>query len=94
MALAGGRGIELRLADVPQVGELNDTAIAFCESLGRFLVEVTPDDAAALLESLHGFAAAPVGRVRDDDRILFYGLDGQPVIETSVSAVEAAWRGA
>ncbi|MCB9141434.1 MAG: phosphoribosylformylglycinamidine synthase subunit PurL [Anaerolineales bacterium] len=93
MALAGGLGVELRLADVPQVDGLNDTAVAFCESLGRFLVEVKPGDAAALRESLNGFAAAPVGRVRNDDRILFHGLDGQPVIDTRASAVETAWRG-
>ena len=93
MALAGGLGMELRLADVPQVGELDDTAIAFCESLGRFLVEVRPADAAALLECLDGFAAAPVGRVRADDRILFVGLDGRLVIETSIDAAEIAWRG-
>ena len=93
MALAGGLGIELQLADVPQTGDLDDTAIAFCESLGRFLVEVAPADAAALLECLDGFAAAPVGLVREDDRILLYGLGGQSVIETSISAVETAWRG-
>ncbi len=93
MALAGGHGIELRLADVPRVGELDDTAIAFCESLGRFLVEVRPADAAALLECLDGFAAAPVGRVHADDRILFVGLDGRLVIETSIDAAEIAWRG-
>ncbi len=43
MALAGGLGLELRLASLPRSDEAgDDAALAFCESLGRLLVEVRP----------------------------------------------------
>ena len=94
MALAGGLGLGLRLSDVPRSVEVDDdTAIAFCESLGRLLVEVAPENAAAFEAALAGLPVAAIGEVRDDDRIRMAGLSGLPVIETTVAAATHAWRG-
>ncbi len=94
MALAGGLGLDLRLADIPRSAEASDeTAIAFCESLGRLLVEVTLENATAFEAALAGLPAAAIGQVRDDDQIRLAGLASQPVVETTVAAVTQAWRG-
>ncbi len=93
MALAGGLGLELRLDAVPRTDAANsDAAIAFCESLGRLLVEVRPSGSDKFEALLAGHPTARIGRVRDDARIVMTGLDGQPVIETDSAAVEGAWR--
>jgi phosphoribosylformylglycinamidine synthase len=94
MALAGGLGLELRLADVPHSdGASDDAVIAFCESLGRLLVEVRPSASDKFEALLADHPIARIGRVRSDDRIVMTGLDNQPAIETSLDAVEQAWRG-
>lgn len=93
MALAGGLGMELRLAAVPRSVDANDdAAIAFCESLGRLLVEVRPSASDKFEALLAGHPMARIGRVRDDGRIVITGLDEQAVIETDLAAVAAAWR--
>jgi phosphoribosylformylglycinamidine synthase len=93
MALAGGLGMELRLADLPCAAPLADaTALAFCESLGRFLVEVRPENRAAFEDALAGHAFAPVGHVRADSLFVVYGLDGKPLVETDVGALEQHWK--
>ncbi|MCQ3979018.1 MAG: phosphoribosylformylglycinamidine synthase subunit PurL [Anaerolineae bacterium] len=94
MALGGGLGLELNLGDVSRTPGLDRAdELAFSESLGRFVVEVAPDDAPAFEASLAGLPLAHVGTVRADDRLLFYGPDHQPVIETDLVAIGHAWRG-
>lgn len=93
MALAGGLGLELRLADVPRTAEADsDAAVAFCESLGRLLVAVRPSASDAFEALMAGHPVARIGRVRSDDRIVITGLDGQPVIDVTLEAVRKAWR--
>ena len=93
MALAGGLGLELRLGDMPQDQELSDAALAFSESLGRFIVEVTEADAPRFEATMAGLPCAYAGRVREDDRVVLRGGDGQPVIEVALAEIEHAWRG-
>ena len=79
---------------MPRSAEAEDeTAIAFCESLGRLLVEVAPENAIAFEAALAGLPMAAIGKVRDDDRIQIIGLAGLPVVETTVAAATHAWRG-
>jgi phosphoribosylformylglycinamidine synthase len=94
MALAGGFGLDVRLADVPRAADVpDDTTLAFCESLGRLLVEVAPENAMAFEAALAGQPAATIGQVRPDDRIEITGLAGQPLVSTTVAAATHAWRG-
>ena len=71
----------------------DDTAVAFSESLSRFIVEVAPGDAAAFEACFAGLVCEPVGCVRADDAVRLIGLAGRPFIETTLAAVEQAWRG-
>jgi phosphoribosylformylglycinamidine synthase len=79
---------------------LTSTSVAFSESLSRFIVEVAPDDAAAFETRFAGLAApcapsvcAQAGRVRADDKVQLVGLDGQLFVDTTLAAIEHAWRG-
>ncbi len=94
MSLAGGLGIDLNLAGVPRTRGLDrDDVIAFSESLGRFVVEVAREVASEFEATFEGLPVARVGSVRQDDRLLFTGLNGQLVINTNLQTVEQAWRG-
>jgi phosphoribosylformylglycinamidine synthase len=94
MALGGGLGFEVNLGAVPHTPDADRAdVLAFSESLGRFVVEVAPGDAAAFEAVMVGLPVAQVGLVREDERVIFKGLDGRPVIETDLEAVEDAWRG-
>jgi phosphoribosylformylglycinamidine synthase len=93
MALGGGLGLELRLGEMPHGAAISDAALALSESLGRFLVEVTEAEALRFEDEMAGLPCAFAGRVRDDDRVVLIGSDGNPIIEADLSAVERAWRG-
>jgi phosphoribosylformylglycinamidine synthase len=94
MALGGGWGLELNLADLPRSPEIDRVdVLAFSESLGRFIVEVAAANAAAFEASLAGVPMALVGYVRQDTQVQLNGLNRQPVIATDLKAIEQAWRG-
>ena len=93
MALAGRLGLSMDLDAVPTRGEVaRHDALAFSESLCRFVVEVSPHDAEAFEACMGLHPLARVGEVRYDDQILLSGTGG-PLIETTVDAAEQAWRG-
>jgi phosphoribosylformylglycinamidine synthase len=94
MALAGGRGLELRLGDLPrEPGLERPEALAFSESQGRLLLELSPDNAAELERRLDGLPAACIGEVRQQPTLRVLGLDGELALEASVSELEQSWRG-
>jgi len=94
MALAGHLGLSLDLAAVPLRGDVDrDDHMAFSESLSRFVVEVSPDDAEAFEACMGNLPWARAGVVREDDRIALSGSSGDIVMETTVAAAEQAWRG-
>jgi phosphoribosylformylglycinamidine synthase len=95
MALAGRRGLELRLGHLPREPDLQrPEALAFSESAGRLLLEVAPDRAAELERRLSGLASARVGQVLEGGGALrVLGLDGGLELELPVSELEQAWRG-
>lgn len=93
MAIAGGMGAELRLADVPRRDDVDrDDVAAFSESLGRLLVEVSPEDAEPFEALFDGLPIARAGVVRSDGRLILVGLSGSAVLEADVQDLEHAWR--
>ncbi|MEW5960257.1 MAG: phosphoribosylformylglycinamidine synthase subunit PurL [Chloroflexota bacterium] len=88
MALAGGLGLSIDLAQAPLVAAVGDPLLAlFSESNGRWLVEVAPELAAAFEETLAGYVAARCGAV------IAAPLLRVGPIEVEVSRLDAAWRG-
>jgi phosphoribosylformylglycinamidine synthase len=93
MAIGGGTGIEIHLGQAPRSDQVLDaTAAGFSESLGRFLVEVRPEDESRFENVMAGYPVAAVGRVRPDEAITLFGLDGTASIATDVTTVGQAWR--
>ena len=99
MAFAGGQGaeIDLRLAPrdasiAPQSPDAEE-ALLFSESASRFLVEVTPESAAAL-ESVLQAARVPFGRigqVTSSRRFVVSGERGR-LIDLPLADLKEAWQ--
>ena len=94
MALGGGLGLMINLANVPHSEDVaRDDTLAFSESLGRLVVEVSPQDVDQFERLLADFSIAQIGQVQADAWVQFNGLAGDPVIETDLKKLGQAWRG-
>ena len=94
MAFAGRLGLELDLADLPRVADVETDDVAlFSESSARLLVEVAPEDAVVFEETLAGRPVAQIGQVIEDGVLRMRGLEGNVVIESSVEDLLQAWQG-
>ena len=91
MALGGDLGAIVVLNDMPAQGE-PARELAFCESLGRLIIEVAPGNAEAFRAVMEGQTMAQIGEVRGDHSVIFVH-DGQPAIRTTLPEIEAAFRG-
>ncbi|HRJ44626.1 MAG TPA: hypothetical protein PL105_22210, partial [Caldilineaceae bacterium] len=74
------------------IGEGGAVATLFSESNGRLLVEVKPEDGAALEELFVGLPLVEIGAVSADGRLVVE-LDGESVIDLGVDALVGAWKG-
>jgi phosphoribosylformylglycinamidine synthase subunit PurSL len=94
MAIAGRLGLNLALAHVPRAADVGlDWIVLFCESPTRFLVEVSPDDAAAFEAALAGHPFARIGAVAKTPRLRVQGLAGDELLAADVNSLAAAWQG-
>ena len=92
MAFAGGLGVEISLATVPSWGELRDDFLLFSESNSRFIVEVTPENAAAFEETLNGIAFAAVGKVVDNSWLRISSKSGKEIIKENIAELKKSWQ--
>jgi len=93
MALAGGLGAAVSLADVPTGGEVRaDDWVLFSESNGRYLVEVAPEHAAAFEALVEGVPRARIGATRPDGGVFVTG-HGEVSFTLTVDELRTAWRG-
>jgi len=86
MALAGGLGMEIDLAYIPAVTN-HAMMTMFSESNGRWLVEVTSDNAITFETTMHGCVVARCGEVTAE---AILKIDS---IEVTVRELMSAWRG-
>ncbi len=93
-ALGGRLGMDVNVALEP-VGklelEVSDLALLFGESQGRFVVSVTPENAAAFEKLLAGSAFSLVGTVMADNA-LRVRRGTRTLIDTTVDEAFTAWR--
>jgi len=93
MAFSGGYGIQLDLRSVPRARDMKrNDYVLFSESNSRFLVEVPEkrgEDFEALMEK-NGYST--VGRVEKDRCLSVYGLNGEGVVNVSLSRLRNAWK--
>ncbi len=100
MCIASGLGAEIELLKVSAI-PYQDAELLFSETLGRFIVEVRPEDEQAFREL---FADLPHGRIGivhpphiadlSEPRLHVLGQHKTLVVDTPIAALEASWRGA
>jgi phosphoribosylformylglycinamidine synthase len=104
VALGGGLGMTLDLAEVP-VGHTRDKTqkktrgdwlrndrLLFSESCGRFLVTVPQDRKKDFEDALKGLPFGLAGEVTERPHLMIRGLDGGALVDTPVSKLKASWQ--
>jgi phosphoribosylformylglycinamidine synthase subunit PurSL len=101
MAMAGGLGARVALADVPRADEAaRDFVLLFSESPSRFVLEVRADRRDELAGLLNGLPLGWIGEVTSGNgqheaaspRLTVLGLDDAVVIDATASDLKAAWQ--
>jgi phosphoribosylformylglycinamidine synthase len=92
MAFAGGVGLDVTGLHGP--GEsLPDSVLLFSESTSRYLVEVTPENAAALESCLGGeIPHRRIGQTCKEQRLRVAGGSGEWVVWAELGPLKEAWQ--
>jgi phosphoribosylformylglycinamidine (FGAM) synthase-like enzyme len=91
-AFAGGLGIEVDLARIPQKGIYRDDFLLFSESQSRFVVTVREGDIAAFEKIFKGIPYGVAGKARNDERFIIRGINGGIIIDTEINLLKDAWQ--
>lgn len=91
MAFAGGVGADV--SDLKAAGpSLSDTARLFSESPTRFVLEVKPENTAALREVFAGLPLAKVGVTVKEPRLRIAGENGEWLVWAKLDELKEAWQ--
>jgi phosphoribosylformylglycinamidine synthase len=94
VALGGGLGLEVDLAEVPRDREVTENFLAlFSESNTRFIVTVAEEHAARFEEAMKGCVARRAGTVIEEPKLRIRGLDGKVCVEADLQDLKANWQG-
>lgn len=91
MAFAGGVGADLTNLASTAPG-LADEVILFSESTTRFILEVTPGNAARLREVFAGVPLTEIGRTVKEPRLRIAGTDGSWIVWANLADLKEAWQ--
>jgi phosphoribosylformylglycinamidine synthase len=93
MAFAGGRGMDLFLAEVPYNGKAKrNDFILFSESNSRFVVEVAVAKQKDFEKTLKGIPFGLIGCVSNNENFRVFGLDGRPCLKTELVKLKESWQ--
>jgi phosphoribosylformylglycinamidine synthase len=92
MAMAGGLGLEVELAEVPAEGVKRDDILLYSESVGRFIVTVAPEDRAEFEEKFKGLPCGCVGMVTENKKLTIRGLEGKVLLNVGLRQLKSAWK--
>ncbi len=90
-SMAGGYGVEVELRKVPAEVESNDK-ILYSESASRFVITVSLRQQATFEKIMQGTVFSLIGWVRDNGRLVVWGIDGRNVIRQGVGKLKKAWQ--
>jgi len=90
-AMAGRLGLEASLDAVPAVGVSDTRRLLWSESLGRLVVTVSPEKAAAFEAAMAGHPLARVGRILSEP-VVRVRHGGATVIEVPVDDCVTSWK--
>lgn len=91
-AFAGMLGMSVDLRLVPREGVERNDSLLFSESQSRFVVTVSPGNAAKFERALKGNAFAKVGSVNDSGRLVVAGLNGAKAVDADIVGLKKAWK--
>jgi len=92
VAMAGGLGLAVDLAEVPAEGVKREDIILYSESAGRFIVSVAPKDRAAFEERFKELPCGCIGRVMEKEKLTVRGLTGKILLSIGVRQLKSAWK--
>jgi phosphoribosylformylglycinamidine synthase subunit PurSL len=92
MAMGADLGLTVDLAKVPGEGTLNEAALIFSESAGRFLVTVSPAHQAAFENLMKSQILACIGEVTAEARLTIRSLEGEELTTLEVAEMRNAWK--
>ncbi len=94
MAFTGEFGAVIDLDEVPRAKPIYENEVLlFAESPSRILLEVKPEDEAALVRALKGAPAKRIGTTVANPILKIIGLDGRVLMEEALVELKAAWQG-
>ncbi len=92
VAMGGGLGLSLDLANVLCADGFSDDRILFSESAGRFLVTVDPDRQDAFESLFEDLPLARIGTVTATPDLSVNGRDGGQLMKLEIDRLKAAWE--
>jgi len=94
MALAGRLGAQVEIDKVPTNEPLSPESLLFSESNGRYIVQVSEENASAFESLFKGLPCACIGQATDTHQVaMLTSEQGLPIIDLPVEALTQAWRG-
>jgi len=91
-AFAGGLGIEIDLSLIPQKDIYRDDFLLFSESQSRFIVTIREEDRSTFEKIFRGVPYGIAGKVRDDEKFVVRGLNGDYIIDAEIGLLKEAWQ--
>ncbi|MCB4792330.1 MAG: phosphoribosylformylglycinamidine synthase subunit PurL [Elusimicrobia bacterium] len=92
MSIAGNRGIEFDLTDIPEETKLGETGLLFSESNSRFIVEVNPKNKKLFEKTLAGLPFKHAGKVTKEATLTIKDLKGKTLIEEKINTLRDSWQ--
>jgi len=89
-SFAGGYGIDVSLAELPTMGDLDDDKKLYSESAGRLVVTVDPEQEGEFRNTIQG-TYNRIGRVRDDQQFKVRGRH-EIIIDENIYELKGAWQ--
>ncbi|MDA0586488.1 MAG: phosphoribosylformylglycinamidine synthase subunit PurL [Planctomycetota bacterium] len=91
MAFAGDLGATLNLSALATSTGLSDAALLFSESNTRFLIEVAPENAAAVSAKFGAGLTTDLGEVTDSRSVVVTGSSGA-IIDEDIDVLRTTWK--
>lgn len=91
-SIGGGLGANIRLADLPIEGKLDDDACLFSESNSRFIVTCAPENADLLENLFSGQACARVGEVTEEPVLTINGRRGRTLVDAPIDGLSKGFK--
>jgi phosphoribosylformylglycinamidine synthase len=91
-AFAGGLGLDIDLRNVPAQGVMGNDIVLYSESVGRFVVTVSPQNRERFEQLLQGTVFGHIGSVMENDELKITGMKGTVIIRDSIEKLKEAWQ--